>query len=70
MQKHMYALAGYLLSKNDSECGVVQVSQHFARVQSVSGNPSIASFIAAIPCARKMARTLATFCIRIGRKLA
>ena len=44
-----------LATSSHSECGVMQLTDHFIKANSVAGNTTVASLIAAIPCMRHIA---------------
>ena len=44
-----------MVSSSHTECGALQLTDHFIRAHSVAGNTTAASLIAAIPCMRHIA---------------
>lgn len=44
-----------MVTTSHSECGVMQLTDHYLKAQVVAPNTALASFIAGIPCMRHIA---------------
>ena len=57
LQRFNKKIFGFI-SGTHSECGAVQLKNHFINAHSLAGDISFASLIAAIPCARETSRRI------------
>ncbi|MFM9889816.1 MAG: hypothetical protein ACKVOE_04105 [Rickettsiales bacterium] len=57
IQRFIHKLLG-MVSTNHSDCGAMQLTNHFLKAHSIGGDATTSSLVAVIPCSREIARRL------------